>query len=107
MPNTTGRIDLDAYSIVWLCPLPVETTAALFMFDEHHQGIIDRQHGRSVEYHFGRIGSHNVAVAGFPSGEVGIGKAGSVSCSNAQSLGRIDLAQALENVFVYAFARSN
>ncbi|KAK5463020.1 hypothetical protein LTS15_002732 [Exophiala xenobiotica] len=79
MPNTTGRIDLDAYSIVWLCPLPVETTAALFMFDEHHEGIIHRQHGRSVEYHFGRIGSHNVAVAGFPSGEVGIGKAGAMA----------------------------
>ncbi|OAL20937.1 hypothetical protein AYO22_08357 [Fonsecaea multimorphosa] len=79
MPNTAGRIDLEAYSIVWLCPLPVETTAALFMFDEHHEGIIDRQHGRSVEYHFGRIGSHNVAVAGFPSGEVGIGKAGAMA----------------------------
>ncbi|EXJ79228.1 hypothetical protein A1O3_08729 [Capronia epimyces CBS 606.96] len=72
-------INPDEYSIVWLCPLPIKATAALFMFDETHEGLLDRQQGRTVEYHFGRIGRHNVAVAGFPSGEVGIGKAGAMA----------------------------
>jgi nucleoside phosphorylase len=84
-------INPEDYSIVWLCPLPIETAAALFMFDEHHEGITNRQHGQTVEYHFGRIGRHNVAIAGFPSGEVGIGKAGAMAEAVARDFKNLEL----------------
>jgi nucleoside phosphorylase len=84
-------INPEDYSIVWLCPLPVETAAALFMLDEHHEGVVNRQHGQTVEYHFGRIGRHNVAIAGFPSGEVGIGKAGTMAEAAVRDFKNLEL----------------
>ena len=69
-------VNPEDYSIMWLCPVPIETAAALFMLHEHYKGAVGRQQGQTVEYHFGRIGRHNIAIASFPSGEVGIGKTG-------------------------------
>ncbi|OQU98130.1 hypothetical protein CLAIMM_03955 [Cladophialophora immunda] len=84
-------INPDDYSIVWLSPLPIETAAALFMLDEHHHGAVNRQQGQTVEYHFGRIGQHNVAIAGFPSGEVGIGKAAAMAEAAVRDFKNLEL----------------
>lgn len=69
---------LEDYTVAWLAPLHFEVTAALFMLDEHHEAPT-RKRGQTVQYHLGRIEKHNVAIAGFPDGEVGIGIAASIA----------------------------
>jgi nucleoside phosphorylase len=66
------------YTVAWLTPLYFEAGAALAMFDEYH-GVPNRAPGQTIQYHLGRMGQHNVAIAGFPAGEVGIGVAASMA----------------------------
>ncbi|KAF5687138.1 tetratricopeptide repeat domain-containing protein [Fusarium circinatum] len=48
------------------------------MLDEVHDGIPPRSAGQTVLYALGKISSHNVAIAGYPVGEVGIGVSGGI-----------------------------
>ncbi|KUL85623.1 hypothetical protein ZTR_08890 [Talaromyces verruculosus] len=67
------------YTVAWLTPLYFEAGAALAMFDEYHGVPNHRAPGQTIQYHLGRMGQHNVAIAGFPAGEVGIGVAASMA----------------------------
>ncbi|RSL52708.1 hypothetical protein CEP53_007989 [Fusarium sp. AF-6] len=69
---------LEDYTIVIFSPLVIEQKAACLMLDEIHDGIPERSAGQTVLYTLGRIASHNVAIAGYPAGEVGIGVSGSM-----------------------------
>ncbi|RMJ16480.1 hypothetical protein CDV36_003911, partial [Fusarium kuroshium] len=66
------------YTIIIFSPLVIEQKAACLMLDEIHDGIPERSAGQTVLYTLGKIGSHNVAIAGYPAGEVGIGVSGSM-----------------------------
>ena len=66
------RLDAAAYTVGWICALPVELAAAQVMLDEEHLP----PHGvSSAEYTLGCIGSHNVVLACLPAGQMGIGAA--------------------------------
>lgn len=69
---------LDDYTVLLLCPLLVEQQAAYLMLDEVHDGVPERSAGQTVLYILGRISAYNVAIAGYPAGEVGIGISGSM-----------------------------
>lgn len=67
------------YTVAWLTPLYFEAGAALAMFDEYHGVPSHKAPGQTIQYHLGRMGQHNVAIAGFPAGEVGISVAASIA----------------------------
>lgn len=69
---------LEDYTIIIFSPLAIEQKAAYLMLDEVHDGIPERSAGQTVLYTLGKIASHNVAIAGYPAGEVGIGASGSM-----------------------------
>ncbi|KAI8654520.1 PNP-UDP-1 domain-containing protein [Fusarium keratoplasticum] len=69
---------LEDYTIIIFSPLVIEQKAACLMLDEVHDGIPERSAGQTVLYTLGKIASHNVAIAGYPAGEVGIGVSGSM-----------------------------
>ncbi|PVH92426.1 purine and uridine phosphorylase [Periconia macrospinosa] len=70
---------LDKYTVVIFCPLVVEMRAVFLMLDEHHQGVSWDAPGQVASYILGRIGHHNVAIAGYPEGEFGMGVSGSMA----------------------------
>ncbi|TIA37278.1 hypothetical protein D6C79_08111 [Aureobasidium pullulans] len=82
------------YRVCWICPLDIERAAAEAMLDERHMSLPNNPHDTNV-YTLGRIGKHNVAIAGLPIGNtmsvlllVGIG-GGAPSKSNDIRLGDI------------------
>ncbi|RSL94588.1 hypothetical protein CDV31_014259 [Fusarium ambrosium] len=74
----TNTPKLEDYTIIIFSPLVIEQKAACLMLDEIHDGIPERSAGQTVLYTLGKIGPHNVAIAGYPAGEVGIGVSGSM-----------------------------
>jgi nucleoside phosphorylase len=72
------RLKFKDYTIILFCPLVIEQQAASLMLDEIHDEIPERNTGQTVLYTFGKIASHNVAIAGYPIGEAGIGVSGSM-----------------------------
>lgn len=63
------------YTVGWVCALPIERTAAEAMLDETHEPLAV-QSGRDTNvYTLGRIGRHNVVIAGLPSGHYGLNNA--------------------------------
>ncbi|EEU35949.1 uncharacterized protein NECHADRAFT_49698 [Fusarium vanettenii 77-13-4] len=69
---------LEDYTIIIFSPLVIEQKAVFLMLDEVHDGIPERSAGQTVLYTLGKIASYNVAIAGYPAGEVGIGVSGSM-----------------------------
>ncbi|KAF2631053.1 hypothetical protein BU25DRAFT_301776, partial [Macroventuria anomochaeta] len=66
------RLDAAAYTVGWICALPVELAAAQVMLDEEY---LPHDDVSSTQYTLGRIGSHNVVLACLPAGQMGIGAA--------------------------------
>lgn len=69
---------LENYTIILFCPLVIEHRAARLILDEIHEGTPERSAGQTAAYSLGKIASYNVAIAGYPVGEVGIGISGSM-----------------------------
>jgi nucleoside phosphorylase len=61
------KLQREDYQVCWICPLPVEITAAEAMLDERHAPIPNNPHDSNV-YTLGRMGVHNIAIAGLPAG---------------------------------------
>ncbi|KLJ12312.1 hypothetical protein EMPG_12626 [Blastomyces silverae] len=57
------RLRHGDYTVAWICPLPVEQTAALEMLDEEHERISQPQNDSNA-YHLGSIDGYNVVIAG-------------------------------------------
>ena len=67
---TLKTLTSDAYTIGRICALGVELAAAQAMLDEEHsEPLLDP--ADSNTYLLGRIGQHNVVIAGLPSGSIG------------------------------------
>lgn len=65
--TTAGkRLSYNDYTIAWICALPVELAAARGLLDEVHQNLPSRI-GDNNTYIFGRMGKHNIVIAGLPS----------------------------------------
>jgi nucleoside phosphorylase len=67
----------EEISIGIICPLPIEVAAMIQMLDERYSS---RQFPRDPNlYHLGRIGVHNIVIAGLPDGITGIASATTVA----------------------------
>lgn len=61
----------EDYTIGWVCALPKEQSAAIFMLEERHEDLPNPS-GDHNAYTLGSIGKHKVVIAGLPKGRVGI-----------------------------------
>lgn len=63
--------------MAYFTPLYFEVSAALLIVEEHYE-VLERGPGQTIRYHLGCVGDHNVAIACFPAGEIGIGIAAGI-----------------------------
>ncbi|KAL7917052.1 hypothetical protein ACQKWADRAFT_78051 [Trichoderma austrokoningii] len=61
----------EDYTIGWVCALPKEQSAAIFMLEERHEDLPNPS-GDHNAYTLGSIGKHKVVIAGLPKGRAGI-----------------------------------
>src|SRR4051794_16881878 len=61
----------EDYKVGWICALPTEIAAAVCMLDEEHEGL-PTPPSDDNNYTLGRIGHHNVVIAGLPFGVMGV-----------------------------------
>ncbi|KAL3456123.1 hypothetical protein BJX64DRAFT_271188 [Aspergillus heterothallicus] len=54
------RLPRDAYTVGWICALPLELAAAKLMIDELHKSLDSQPNSDDNIYTLGRIGRHNV-----------------------------------------------
>ncbi|CAI6334823.1 unnamed protein product [Periconia digitata] len=87
----TETLDLEAYTVLLLCPLEVEAQAAELMLDGYHEGVHERAPGQNTIYSLGSIGCHNVAIASYPVGEVGIGVSGSMAAEALRDFPNLEI----------------
>lgn len=72
------KLSHEAYTVGWVCALPLEMAAAKTMLDDIHQPLAMNPNDSNV-YTFGRIGAHNVVIACLPSGQYGTNSAAVVA----------------------------
>lgn len=58
------------YTIGWICALPLEQTAAMYMLEERHKGLQNPISDENT-YTLGKISGHNVVIVGLPKGRIG------------------------------------
>ena len=63
---TRRRLSYNDYTIAWICALPVELAAVQALLDEVDQNLPSKPGDDNV-YILGRMGKHNVVIAGLPS----------------------------------------
>ncbi|KAK2036959.1 Pfs domain protein, partial [Colletotrichum somersetense] len=68
----------EAYTVGWVCALPLERAAAEAMLDDIHPSL-DMNPKDSNAYTFGRIGPHNIVIVCLPSGQYGTNSAAVVA----------------------------
>ncbi|KAH7016186.1 nucleoside phosphorylase domain-containing protein [Microdochium trichocladiopsis] len=68
----------EDYKVGWICALPTELAAAACMLDELHNPL-PQPATDDNNYTLGRIGPHNVAIAGLPAGVMGVTSAARVA----------------------------
>jgi nucleoside phosphorylase len=61
------HLSYDDYTVAWICALPVEMAAAQALLDEVHQDLPSKPKDNNA-YILGRLGKHNIVVAGLPFG---------------------------------------
>lgn len=76
------------YTVGWISPMPIEVAAAQAMLDQPHPRLPNRL-GDDNSYAFGRIGDHNVVIAGLPDGHLGPVSAALVAREMKQTFGSI------------------
>ncbi|KAF9889470.1 hypothetical protein FE257_007373 [Aspergillus nanangensis] len=73
------KLSHAAYTVGWICALPVEMAAATGMLDEVHQDLAGQASNDHNTYTLGRIGQHNVVISCLPRGEYGSASASAVA----------------------------
>ena len=66
------------YTVGWICAIDTERIAACELLEEEHPSLPSQPHDNNT-YSFGRIGSHNIVIAGLPRGKYGIASAATVA----------------------------
>ncbi|KAF7507541.1 hypothetical protein GJ744_010332 [Endocarpon pusillum] len=74
-PSTLTHND---YTVAWICAVEVELIAACELLEEEYPRLPKQPHDNNA-YSFGRIGSHNVVIAGLPSGKYGVSSAAAIA----------------------------
>jgi nucleoside phosphorylase len=78
MAPTISTLRYEDFTIGWICALPLEATAAMFMLDEIYESEFPRKHGQETAYHAGTANGQNIVIACLPKSEYGIGAAARV-----------------------------
>jgi nucleoside phosphorylase len=73
-----SELKYEDYTFAWICALPFEATAAMFMLDKIHDGEFPWRRGQESIYTAGSLSGHNVVIACLPKGEYAIGAAARV-----------------------------
>lgn len=68
--TSTRVLSHNDYTVAWICALPIEMAAAKVMLDEVHEDLPVSSHDHNA-YTLGKIGEHNVVIAGLPNGKYG------------------------------------
>ncbi|KAF3228983.1 hypothetical protein TWF192_004476 [Orbilia oligospora] len=72
-------LEIEDYTIGWICALPLELTAAIAVLDERHETPERRQDNHDDNtYVCGSIGKHNIVITCLPSGVYGVTSASNV-----------------------------
>ncbi|CEN61296.1 hypothetical protein ASPCAL07955 [Aspergillus calidoustus] len=71
MMPTAKNLAHNDYKVGWLCALPLEMAAAQAMLDEIHEDLPVQPNDHNA-YILGKMGNHNIVIAGLPSGEYGL-----------------------------------
>lgn len=66
------------YTVGWICAIDTERIAACELLDGEHPPLSSHPHDNNA-YSFGRIGSHNIVIAGLPKGKYGVFSAANVA----------------------------
>lgn len=88
MKKTKTTLTRNDYTFGWICALYIELAASRGMLDEEHSAL-DRVEGDKNLYTLGRIGGHNVVIAGFPEGSTGTTTAARVAEDMLRSFPKI------------------
>jgi nucleoside phosphorylase len=72
------ELKYEDYTVAWICALPFEATAAMFMLDNLHNGEFPWRSGQESIYTAGSLNGHNVVIACLPKGEYATGAAARV-----------------------------
>ena len=72
------RFQREAYTVGWVCALPVELAAAQAMLDEEHEEL-EQDENDSNLYTLGSIGEHKVVLVCLPAGQTGNNSAAAVA----------------------------
>ncbi|KAL7927523.1 hypothetical protein ACQKWADRAFT_325108 [Trichoderma austrokoningii] len=78
----------DDYTVGWVCALPKELRAAIYMFDERHPAL-KQPRGDSNAYVLGKMGDHNVVIASLPKGVTGTASSATVAAKMISSFPNI------------------
>ncbi|KAL2826481.1 purine and uridine phosphorylase [Aspergillus cavernicola] len=72
-------MDVNKYTVGWICALPLEMAAAIAMLDEDHGRPSHQAATDHNTYRLGQIGDHDVVLGCLPSGVYGMTRAVSVA----------------------------
>ncbi|EQB43301.1 hypothetical protein CGLO_18049 [Colletotrichum gloeosporioides Cg-14] len=86
---STKVLDRTAYTVGWICALPVESAAAQSFLDERHE--VPSEISDSNSYVVGRIGKHNVVIAVMPQNEYGTTTAATTAKDMVRSFPQVRL----------------
>ena len=78
----------DDYTVGWIAALPFELACAQAVLDEEHDDLEAMPDDNNV-YTFGRIGRHNVVIAGLAKGMIGTTAASNAATNLVRSFGNI------------------
>ena len=87
---TLKKLNHNAYTVAWLCPLEIEMSAARYMMDEEHQQL-PVVHGDDNQYISGRASGHNIVIASLPAGYQGTVSAATVATDMARTFPSLKL----------------
>ncbi|KAF4885044.1 Vegetative incompatibility protein HET-E-1 [Colletotrichum fructicola] len=75
----SGVDSKDAYTVGWICALPLEMAAAKLMLDEIHEFRVEQDDGDHNAYILGQMKGHKVVIACLPKGVYGTVTAATVA----------------------------
>ncbi|CAG8098795.1 unnamed protein product [Penicillium olsonii] len=78
----------NEFQIGWICALAVEVAAAKEMLDEKFDQLEDHDTSDTNTYTLGRIGKHNIVIAGLPTGQYGTTSATTVANHMARTFSK-------------------
>lgn len=88
--DSPKRLKSEDYRVGWICALSIERTAAEAMLEEEHAPLASQSERDTNAYTLGRIGSHNIVIAGLPNDHYGLNNAITVANNMLRSFPFID-----------------